>query len=285
MIAAPVRLLARNSITCPSSTSVVMAAAASKYTATSPSPPRNDSGNAPGKSTPTTLNAYATPVPKAISVNMFKLRVTSERPPRTKNGQPPHKTTGVARTNSNHCHVLGEANCISAESPGKKSAMATTRIGIVSATETQNLRVISASSGFCSSSALTVLGSSAIPQIGQDPGASRTICGCMGQVYSVFVTGSAATTGSSAIPHFGQSPGPCWRTSGSIGHVYSFEAALRTAPGIAAIFTTGCGAPWVAAGAICTGCADMGAIPTSALGIRYFAGSALNFSLQPAQQK
>src|SRR5580692_6626176 len=262
LIAAPVRLLARNSITCPSSTRAVMAAAASKYTATSPSPPRNDAGNTPGKSTPTTLNAYATPVPKAISVNIFRLRVTSDRPPRTKNGQPPHKTTGVARINSIHCHALGEANCISAESPGNMSAMVTTRIGIVSATETQNLRVISTSSGFFSSSTLIVLGSSAIPQIGQDPGASRTISGCIGQVYSAFVVGSAATTGSSAIPHFGQAPGSCWRTCGSIGHVYSFEAALRATAGAGAIFTTGCKAPCAAPVVVCAGCPDTGAIPT-----------------------
>ena len=130
----------------------------------------------------------------------------------------------------------------------------------------------STSSGFCSSSTLTVLGSRAMPQIGQDPGASRTISGCMGQVYSVFVTGSAATTGSSAIPHFGQSPGPCWRTSGSIGHVYSFEAGLRAAPAEAPQFSQ----PvvkrhWLQAGAICTGCADdSGAMPTRVFGIKIF---------------
>jgi hypothetical protein len=33
-------------------------------------------------------------------------------------------------------------------------------------------------------SAVTVRGSSAMPQIGQLPGPARTICGCMGQVYS-----------------------------------------------------------------------------------------------------
>ena len=116
-----------------------MAAAASKYTATSPPSPRKDDGKIPGNSTPTTLNPYATPVPRPISVNIFKLRVTRDRQPRTKNGHPPHRTTGVASINSSHCQALGEANCISAESPGKISAMATIRIGIVSATQTQNL--------------------------------------------------------------------------------------------------------------------------------------------------
>src|SRR5579862_6961008 len=231
------------------------------------------------------LNTYATPVPKPISVNMFKLRVTRDRQPRAKNDQPPHKTTGVARTNSSHCHALGEANFNSAESPGKKSAMVTIKIGIVSAIDTQNLRVMLASSGLFSSPVLTVLGSNAIPHIGQDPGWSLTICGCIGQVYSVFVIGNAATTGSSAIPHFGQSPGPCWRTSGSIGHVYSSEMGLLAARGTNAICTSCCETRWGAAEAICAGCREIGAIPTSVLGIKYLAGSALNFVLHPAQQK
>ena len=59
-----------------------------------------------------------------------------------------------------------------------------------------------------------------MPQIGQEPGASRTISGCMGHVHSVRV-GATTSTGSSAMPHFGQLPGPICRTSGSIGHVYS----------------------------------------------------------------
>jgi hypothetical protein len=64
---------------------------------------------------------------------------------------------------------------------------------------------MSMSSGFLSS-IVTVRGSSAMPQIGQLPGASRTISGCIGQVHSVFVTG-ATVSGSSAMPHFGQAPG------------------------------------------------------------------------------
>jgi hypothetical protein len=43
---------------------------------------------------------------------------------------------------------------------------------------------MSTSSGFTSSASETVRGSSAMPQIGQLPGAFRTIWGCMGQVYS-----------------------------------------------------------------------------------------------------
>jgi hypothetical protein len=38
------------------------------------------------------------------------------------------------------------------------------------------------SSGFAGSSADGIIGSSAMPQIGQLPGASRTTSGCIGQV-------------------------------------------------------------------------------------------------------
>src|SRR5258708_38710312 len=62
-------------------------------------------------------------------------------------------------------------------------------------------------------------GSSVIPQIGQFPGALRTISGCMGHVYST-------ASGSSAIPHLGHGPDLCSRTSGSIGQTYETLAAV-----------------------------------------------------------
>jgi hypothetical protein len=46
-----------------------------------------------------------------------------------------------------------------------------------------------------------------MPQIGQVPGLSRTICECIGQVHFVPPFGGGAITASSAIPHFGQFPG------------------------------------------------------------------------------
>ena len=82
----------------------------------------------------------------------------------------------------------------------------------------QKRRVMSSSSGFASSM-VAVRGSRAMPQMGQSPGSSRTISGCIGQTYSVRVAGAVMVSGSSAIPHFGQLPGPSWRTSGSIGQV------------------------------------------------------------------
>ena len=54
----------------------------------------------PGKSVATTLNTYAAPTPRAISVNMFRCMVITDDHPRWKNGQPPHNTTGVAKANS-----------------------------------------------------------------------------------------------------------------------------------------------------------------------------------------
>ena len=72
-------LRARNSSTWPSSTSVVITAAASKYVATLPSASRNDAGNIPGARTATRLNPYAALVPIAISVNIFNFHRTIER--------------------------------------------------------------------------------------------------------------------------------------------------------------------------------------------------------------
>jgi hypothetical protein len=55
-----------------------------------------------------------------------------------------------------------------------------------------------------------------MPQIGQLPGLSREISGCMGQVYSTRVAGTGIS-GSSAIPQRGQALGLVDRTSGHIG--------------------------------------------------------------------
>src|ERR1019366_10547477 len=111
--------------------------------------------------------------------------------------------------------------------------------GVASATLIQKRRVISASSGYASSPALTTRGSNVIPQIGQLPGSERTICGCIGQTYSVFETGWIGATDSSAMPHFGHDPGWVCRISGCIGHVYRgapAAAGRRALPFAAAVF-------------------------------------------------
>src|SRR3954451_23437622 len=88
--------------------------------------------------------------------------------------------------------------------------------GKVSATLAQNLRVILRNSGLSSSAAATVRGSRAIPQMGQLPGSVRTICGCIGQVYSMreFAIG---VSGSKAMPQLGHDTASDSRTSGHIG--------------------------------------------------------------------
>src|ERR1700674_4637115 len=168
---------------------------------------------------------------------MFKLRLTTDCQPRTKNGQPPQSTTGVASTSSAQINARG-AISLSSAAPGTNSLMAAANKGTVRARPTQNRRVMLTSSGFSSSSRVTTRGSSAIPQIGHDPGSERTISGCIGHTYSVFTAGAEGTTGSSAMPHFGPAPGPCWTTLRSIGQVYS-----RWTTGVGAV------ASWTGAGA------------------------------------
>ncbi len=140
--------------------------------------------------------------------------------PCTKKGHPPHSTTGVAIASSIHDKSCVEIQRFNGQ-PGKYPPMATISSGVVSTRLNQNRRRISLSSGFSSSSAPAVFGSSAMPQRGQVPGSLRTISGCMGQVYSVFEEDGIGETCSKAIPHFGHVPGLACRTSGCIGQVYS----------------------------------------------------------------
>src|SRR6516164_642845 len=135
---------------------------------------------------------------------MFGLRFTIEAQPRWKNGQPPHNTTGVESANWIHTRARPLKNLCTG-SPGIIADMESTRTGVASARLTQKRRVMSVSSGFASSSKLTVRGSKAIPQSGQKPGSDLTISGCMGHVYSVLRAG-AVMTGSSAMPHLGHAP-------------------------------------------------------------------------------
>ncbi len=101
--------------------------------------------------------------------------------------------------------------------------MAITTSGTVNAAHTHRRRRIATISVFSSSSAVTVLGSRAMPHLGQLPGSSRTISGCIGHVYSTRFAGPGGLCGSRAIPQSGQSPGPSWRTSGCMGQVYRPE--------------------------------------------------------------
>jgi hypothetical protein len=150
---------------------------------------------------------------------MLGLRFRNDAHMGSKNGQPAQSTTGVASSSCSHAWVAGAIHLRSGAS-GSMSPMASAKTGTVRTVPTQKRRVMSSNWGLASGSAVTVRGASAIPQIGHEPGAVRTTCGCIGQTYSVAARSVAATiTGSRAMPHFGHAPGGLDRTSGCIGHV------------------------------------------------------------------
>src|SRR5579864_7695403 len=148
---------------------------------------------------------------------MLGLRLSSEVQKRWKNDMPHQRTTGVARMNSSH-GMRGPSK-IRMNSCGQiMLPMAMASSGAVSMTLIKKRRVMSRSSGFSSAEAVTVRGSRAMPQIGQEPGSERTILGCIGQVYSVRVA-ETGISGSSAMPQEGHAPGFDSRTSGHMGQM------------------------------------------------------------------
>ena len=114
-------------------------------------------------------------------MNMFGLRFASESRKRTKNGQPPHSTTGDASASSSHDRTPAGTTC------AKRGHHAAHRehqqrdrrrdADPEPARHVGELRVAVARRR------VTVSGSSAMPQIGQAPGPSRTISGCIGHVH------------------------------------------------------------------------------------------------------
>ena len=136
---------------------------------------------------------------------------------RAKKGHPPQRTTGVASASSIQASAPGGIQPV-ASWPASIVPMVRRNSGAVRTALPKRRRVMSLSSGLSGSSAVTVRGSKAIPQMGQEPGSERTTSGCMGQTYSVLTAG-ATSTGSSAIPHIGHGPGFSLRTSGCMGQV------------------------------------------------------------------
>src|SRR2546421_8649457 len=110
---------------------------------------------------------------------MFKFQVRNECHARTKNGQPPHSTTGLASAAWSQPAPAAQL----AKRGAKNSLIVARSNGRVSATPTQKRNVIERSSLSSASSSETLRGSSAMPQMGQLPGRSRRISGCIGQVY------------------------------------------------------------------------------------------------------
>src|SRR6185437_7612267 len=125
--------------------------------------------------------------PRPISVNMFGARCTIEFQARSKNGQPPHSTTGVASASS----IQFFMGLFTTWPAGVMSTIAKIITRKAGPRLIQNRLDISRSSGFGRSSNVTILGSKAIPQIGQAPGSVDTTSGSIGQMYSTLEPGGA----------------------------------------------------------------------------------------------
>ena len=114
---------------------------------------------------------------------MLRFRLTTEFQPRTKNGQPAHRMTGVPRTSSVQRVVRSPRNSRTDAKPDKGSHRQDQkrdgqhRTDPETASESRLVRGLGPSSPVG-----TPIGSSAMPQIGQVPGPSCTISGCIGQV-------------------------------------------------------------------------------------------------------
>ena len=110
---------------------------------------------------------------------MLRLRFAIDCQPRTKKGQPAQSTTGVPNSSWSQFEAARGTRCAS---PSRCPPISSAKTGTVSARPIQNRRVKSTSSGFGPVSAVATSGSSAMPQIGQEPGPTWRTCGCIGQV-------------------------------------------------------------------------------------------------------
>ena len=125
--------------------------------------------------------------------------------------------------------------------------MASATSGMPSATLIQKRRVMSRSSGLSSSAAVTVIGSSAMPQIGHAPGPSRTISGCMGQVHLRLACRATAA----------RVPGPC-RTWGMRRDACCANLGIHRAD-----VETGCGPAFAAVLCAAEAAAGLGVVSTA----------------------
>jgi len=112
---------------------------------------------------------------------MFGRMFWNEATQRTKNGQPDQSTTGVASASSAQRATSSPIHCPT----GRPSIgpIASSITGTIRIAPTINRCVKSTSSGSGPDGAADgLIGSSAMPQIGQVPGPSCTISGSIGQV-------------------------------------------------------------------------------------------------------
>ena len=110
---------------------------------------------------------------------MFGLSLRNDAQQRFQIGQPAQSTTGVA---SASCSQWASGRGITWPNPSRWSPMTQSSSGSARAALTQNRRRMSRYSALGPSRVETVLGSSAMPQIGQSPGPTCSISGCIGQV-------------------------------------------------------------------------------------------------------
>lgn len=99
---------------------------------------------------------------------MLRERVTSEAQPRSKKGHPTQSTTGVARTSWIHTETRIGTRWWSAGNTCPP--ISRTNTGKDRASAIQKRRVMSVSSELEPVAAVTVAGSSAMPQMGHAPG-------------------------------------------------------------------------------------------------------------------
>ena len=127
------------------------------------------------------------------------LRRTASRP----TARPASRARAGARSSAPAERVLDRlAGQHLATSPGRRPAAPAASATSGSAASCRRAR------GSRSSAAVTVRGSSAMPQIGQVPGASRTISGCIGQVHSSTPARAVARDGRGRRAA-GTAAGPC----------------------------------------------------------------------------
>ena len=214
-------LRARSSSTWPSRTSVMITAAASKYTGGVPPWRAAVREDARAPAWRTRCSRTRPPVPSAISVNMFRLRFTMDCPAAHEEGPaaPEHDRRRQQRAGS-RASARGDdprAERLAGRSVRHRERNRRDGQDAGSPRTAASCRAARGSPP-PSSGDLSGLERHAADRAGagrrraRSPGAWGRPTRC--------ASGSASTaTGSSAIPHFGHAPGPGWRTSGSMGQV------------------------------------------------------------------
>ena len=143
---------------------------------------RNESGKMPGASRRDGAEDKSRPGPQRDQREHIQASADDRCPAALEERQAAPEDHRRRQHKLNPDQRLGPDRMLAGISPGTISAIESKKSGTVRTRQIQNRRLMSSSSGSSSSSAATVIGSSAIPQIGQEPGRSRTISGCIGQV-------------------------------------------------------------------------------------------------------